>query len=77
MQTPERLQELSEARGADADRLFFEIMIDHHFGGVHMADHAAANGPARRSSRSPRQRLGTQRYEVVEYRNMMERLGLS
>jgi uncharacterized protein (DUF305 family) len=77
MQTPERLQELSEARGADADRLFFEIMIDHHFGGVHMADHAAANGAREEILTFAEATSRTQRYEVVEYRNMMERLGLS
>ena len=44
MQTTERLQELADATGAEQDRLWFEIMTDHHFGGVHMGDHAAANG---------------------------------
>ena len=35
--TPEQLAELTAADGPAADRLFFELMIDHHTGGVEMA----------------------------------------
>lgn len=76
MQSPERLRELSDARGTEADRLFFEIMTDHHLGGVHMADHAAANGAREEIVGFAEAVSRTQRYEVVEYRRMMERLGL-
>jgi uncharacterized protein (DUF305 family) len=77
MQTPERLAELSEARGADADRLFFEIMTDHHAGGVHMADHAAANGARQEIVDFAASVSRNQRIEVVEYRQAVERLGLA
>jgi uncharacterized protein (DUF305 family) len=77
MQTPERLQELSDARGAEADRLFFEIMTDHHLGGVHMADHAAANGAREEIIEFAESVSRNQRIEVVEYRQAMERLGLT
>lgn len=77
MQTPERLQELSDARGTEADRLFFEIMSDHHLGGVHMADHAAANGARDEITKFAESVSRNQRIEVVEYRNAMERLGLT
>ncbi len=76
MQTPERLQELSDARGTDADLLFFEIMTDHHLGGVHMADHAAANGARQEIVDFAESVSRNQRIEVVEYRGAMERLGL-
>jgi uncharacterized protein (DUF305 family) len=76
MQTPERLQELSDARGTDADLLFFEIMTDHHLGGVHMADHAAANGARQEIMDFAESVSRNQRIEVVEYRGAMERLGL-
>jgi uncharacterized protein (DUF305 family) len=76
MQTPERLQELSDARGAEADRLFFEIMSDHHEGGVHMADHAAANGAREEITAFAASVSRNQRLEVVEYQRAMERLGL-
>ncbi|HSP27889.1 MAG TPA: DUF305 domain-containing protein [Ilumatobacteraceae bacterium] len=77
MQTPERLQELSDARGTEADRLFFEIMSDHHLGGVHMADHAAANGAREEITEFAEAVSRNQRIEVVEYRQAMERLGLA
>ena len=37
MATPEQLQALRSASGADADRLFADLMIRHHQGGVAMA----------------------------------------
>jgi uncharacterized protein (DUF305 family) len=76
MQTPERLQELSDARGAEADRLFFEIMTDHHAGGVHMADHAAANGAREEITAFAASVSRNQALEVVEFQRAMERLGL-
>ena len=41
--TPEQIQELADSTGADADRMFFDLMSAHHLGGVHMADYAAAH----------------------------------
>lgn len=36
MLSPEQLQELSEAKGKEFDRLFLKYMIEHHKGAVHM-----------------------------------------
>lgn len=36
MLSPQQLQELSEARGEEFDRLFLKYMIEHHKGAVHM-----------------------------------------
>lgn len=77
MQTPERLQELAEATGDDADRLFFLIMSDHHLGGVHMADHAAANGQRPDITDFAAAVSRNQRIEVLEYQAAMQRLGLA
>lgn len=76
MQTPDRLQELSDADGAEADLLFFQIMSDHHLGGVHMADHAAANGQRPDIVDFAEAVSRNQRIEVVEYDGAMRRLGL-
>jgi len=38
MLTPEQMQQLGEARGADFDRLFLEYMIQHHHGAIVMVD---------------------------------------
>lgn len=42
MATPAQLQKLREATGVEADRLFTELMIRHHQGGVAMARAAAS-----------------------------------
>lgn len=77
MQTAARIAELAAARGADADRLFFQIMSDHHLGGVHMSEYAAkyANREAVRTS--AKAMAYNQRIEVVEYGYAMKRLGLA
>ena len=38
------LDSLYRSRNADADRIFATLMIAHHKGGIHMADHAAMHG---------------------------------
>jgi uncharacterized protein (DUF305 family) len=39
--TPDQIQELRHAKGADADALFLELMAEHHRGGIHMASYAS------------------------------------
>jgi uncharacterized protein (DUF305 family) len=77
MQDPATIDELANASGADADRLFFQIMSDHHIGGAHMAD--AAAGSARRSEIQlfAEKMAYNQRIETVEYQQAVERLGLN
>ena len=41
MATPAEMQELAAARGLQLDDLFTALMINHHAGGLHMAEHAA------------------------------------
>ena len=38
MASPEQMEELRNAEGLEADRLFLELMITHHLGGIHMVD---------------------------------------
>ena len=40
----EQLIALRDARGPEADKIFAELMIAHHEGGVHMAEHVALHG---------------------------------
>jgi uncharacterized protein (DUF305 family) len=76
MQGPETLALLDEATGDEAARAFFVIMNDHHLGGVHMADHAAANGARPEVVEFATAVSRNQRIEVVEFNQAMERLGL-
>ena len=74
--TQEQLQELTNATGADADRLFFELMTAHHLGGVHMADYTAAHTEVPWLRTFAEAVSYGQRIEVVEYDQAMERYGL-
>lgn len=38
MATEEQMEELRQAEGLDVDRLFLDLMIVHHLGGLHMID---------------------------------------
>lgn len=77
MQTAERIDELAAATEREADRLFFEIMSDHHLGGVHMAEYAAANAQRSEIREFAGKTAYNQQIEVVEYTQAMRRLGLS
>jgi uncharacterized protein (DUF305 family) len=41
--TKAQMAELEAARGFELDKLFTELMIEHHAGGIHMAANAAEN----------------------------------
>ena len=76
MQLPARLEQLANASGERADRLFFDIMSDHHRGAIHMAEYASSNG-ANDVVREFAAKVATgQRAEIVEYAQAIERLGL-
>ncbi len=77
MQSAAGIDEIGDAVGIEADRLFFEMMSAHHLGGVHMADTAASE--ARRADiRLFAEKMAyNQRIEVVEYDGAVERLGLN
>jgi uncharacterized protein (DUF305 family) len=44
MQSPAEIQRLTAARGADFDRLFVQMMTEHHEGAVEMATNLAKTG---------------------------------
>ena len=43
MATEAEIEELAASSGAAADQLFVELMSEHHRGGIHMAEVAAAD----------------------------------
>lgn len=76
MQTAARLAELAAARGPDADRLYFDIMSDHHLGGVHMAEYAGQHANNATTRDFAAKMAYNQQIEVVEYEMAAKRLGL-
>ena len=76
MQPQERIDELVAASGTDADQLFFDIMTDHHLGGVHMAEYAADFAETDTVAQLAADTAHNQAIEVVEYDGARELLGL-
>jgi uncharacterized protein (DUF305 family) len=75
--TPEQLDELVASSGAEADRMFFDLMSAHHLGGVHMADYTADNTEIPWLRTFAEAVSYGQQIEVVEYEQAMERYGLT
>jgi uncharacterized protein (DUF305 family) len=73
--TDEQLAAVGAARGAQIDRLFLELMAEHHRGGLHMAQAAAGlvddDEVAALAARMERNQAG----EIDEYRATAESLG--
>ena len=76
MQSQEQLDELDAATGEDADRLFFQMMADHHLGGIRMGDHAKLNGARQEIIDFAASVSKNQAIEIAEYQAAYERLGL-
>lgn len=72
----EQMAALRAARGEDADALFLELMAEHHRGGIHMAEHAAANASTGDVRRLGASIVRLQRAEIEEYRATAAREGL-
>ena len=72
--TPEQIDDLRTAEPDAENLLFLELMIEHHRGGIDMAEHAA------RHAKDPRVRdlaeviARVQRQEVREYQLQLEEL---
>jgi uncharacterized protein (DUF305 family) len=76
MQSRERIDELDAATGAEADLLFFDLMTDHHIGGVHMAEYAADFAENETVAQLAADTAYNQAIEVVEYDTSRQRLGI-
>lgn len=66
MASEEEFDELARLRGVDADRLFAQLMIDHHEGGIHMAEFAAENGKSGEVRAMATAMAHSQRDEIAE-----------
>jgi uncharacterized protein (DUF305 family) len=77
MATAEQLDALAEARGAEADALFLQLMTEHHLGGIHMTDYAAERAGDQRVRDLAARMASAQAKEVGEYRRLAQRLGVT
>jgi uncharacterized protein (DUF305 family) len=73
--TDEQLAEVDEARGADLDRLFLQMIAEHHRGGLHMAEGGAELAEDDRVATLAARIGRNQAREINQYRHTAERLG--
>lgn len=76
MATEEQMQQLRDAKGADAESLFIALMSEHHLGGLHMSDYQVRNGRDPALTNMARGMLNTQRDEVGDLARARNRLDL-
>lgn len=74
MATPEQIDALEAAAGAEFDRMFLELMQAHHVGGVHMAEYAATNAADPKIRLLADRMAKNQSAEVKEYQAVLDRL---
>jgi uncharacterized protein (DUF305 family) len=76
MQPLVRIQELEKLQGSAADRLFFQLMTDHHKGGIEMAKSASTTASRKAIRDFAAYVVNGQSIEIVEYSQAVTRLGL-
>jgi uncharacterized protein (DUF305 family) len=76
LQSEEQMAELGEAEGSEADALFMEMMVDHHVGGLHMAEYAARNAGTEFVRDLAAAMAENQAKEINAYAGVAERSGL-
>jgi uncharacterized protein (DUF305 family) len=74
--TPEQMDELRAADGAEAEALWIALMSEHHLAGMHMADHAARYGSDDTVVNLATAMVRYQRSEVLDIARYRERAGL-
>ena len=75
MASAEDLARLSAARGSEADRLYLQLMIPHHQGGVEMAQAAAATAADDDVRRLAQAIVDSQSAELAVLRDMLSERG--
>ena len=77
MQTEASIQQLEDATGSQVDALFIPMMIDHHRGGVHMAEYAAEHASDPRVRDLATRIVTQQNGEIADFQRAAARLGVT
>lgn len=75
MATAEQLAALKAATGIDADRQYAQLMLNHHLGGVHMAEYAAEHASEHDVKVLAQSMVTGQQSDINELRGILARLG--
>lgn len=76
MASEQEIDAYRQMEGTDVDREFFRLMTDHHRGGLHMAEDAAANASDPRVRALAERMARNQRAEIAEYQARADVLGI-
>jgi uncharacterized protein (DUF305 family) len=72
MASDDEFDELGTTSGAEADRMFVELMVRHHEGGIEMADYAAANASDDQVRSMASAIAHSQRDEIIEIERLID-----
>jgi uncharacterized protein (DUF305 family) len=75
MATAEQIAAMKAATGVDADRQFADLMLNHHLGGMHMAEYAADHASEHDVRVLAESMAKGQESDVNELRAILTRLG--
>jgi uncharacterized protein (DUF305 family) len=75
MASPDQLAALKAATGVDADRQFATLMLNHHIGGLHMADYAAVHAREHDVRVLAESMIKSQNSDINELQAVLDRLG--
>lgn len=73
--TDAEMKALQQSRGAAADTMFGDLMIAHHEGGIHMAEHVAMHGKNREVSALATAMVKAQTGEIAEMKKLLAAIG--
>lgn len=71
----EEMKRLQESRGAAADKMFGDLMIAHHLGGIHMAEHVAMHGKNPEVTALASAMVKAQTGEIAEMKKLLASIG--
>jgi uncharacterized protein (DUF305 family) len=72
MMTPEQMTALDQASGPDFDRMFLEMMVEHHRGAVEMAQTELDEGADAEALALAQQIIDTQQAEITEMESLLQ-----
>jgi uncharacterized protein (DUF305 family) len=71
MMADEQMKQLEDAKGAEFDRMFLQMMVEHHTGAVRMAEGELADGQNRDAKNLARKIAGDQKAEIAEMQALL------
>ncbi|MDI6097826.1 DUF305 domain-containing protein [Actinoplanes sp. NEAU-A12] len=74
MATQAELKQLNEATGLDEDRLFLKLMIQHHLGGVHMAQEVLKLSDDQEVVEAAQLTINSQQRELTDMKSLQQQI---